>query len=63
VTSCIERDESLAIDGIDSGPYALKVTALMGTIPCWSGADVLSVPAGAALAKPVQLAPSQAPGC
>lgn len=61
--SCIERDETLSVAGIDPGPYAISVSALIGPIRCWAETDVLSVPAGASLVKPIQLAPSQSPGC
>lgn len=63
VASCIERDETLTIDGIESGPYAINVTALRGSIRCWAGTDILSIPGGAVRAQPIQLAPQQAPGC
>jgi hypothetical protein len=63
ITSCIERDETLTIDGIESGPYAINVSALLGPIRCWAGTDLLSVPAGATLTRPIQLAPQHAPGC
>jgi hypothetical protein len=58
VTGCIERDETLTIDGLDSGPYVISVGALVGPIQCWAGDDVLSVPAGASLVKRIQLAPT-----
>jgi hypothetical protein len=63
VTSCIERDETLTVDTIDPGPYALGVNALIGPVRCWGGTEVLSVPAGATLARPIQLAPTPATGC
>jgi hypothetical protein len=63
VVSCIERDESLTVDGIDSGSYAIHVGGLIGPIRCWVGDDALSVPAGASLVKAIDLAPQQAAGC
>ncbi|HEY0484398.1 MAG TPA: hypothetical protein VGD37_43055 [Kofleriaceae bacterium] len=63
VASCIERDETLSIDDLESGPYAISVSALVGTTRCALGNDVLSVPAGATLTKPIQLAPQQGPSC
>jgi hypothetical protein len=63
VTSCIERDETLTVDGLPSGPYAIGMTGLRNALPCWSGTDVLSVPAGAIATQPVELAPQRVPGC
>jgi hypothetical protein len=63
VVSCIERDETLTVDDIDSGPYVIHVGGLIGPIQCWVGDDVLSVPAGASLVKSLELAPQQAAGC
>jgi hypothetical protein len=62
VVSCIERDETLTVDGIDLGSYAIHVGGLIGPIRCWVGDDALSVPAGA-LIKAIELAPQQAAGC
>ena len=61
VTSCIERDERLTVDSIEPGPYTIRVFGLTGPAQCWSGADALSIPAGAALDRRIQLA--QNPGC
>lgn len=55
VATCIERDETLTVDSLESGPYLIRVGGLIGPTLCWSGDDVLSVPAGALLAKPIQL--------
>ena len=63
VVSCIERDETLTVDGIESGSYAIHVGGLIGPIRCWVGDDALSVPAGASLVKAIELAPQQATGC
>ena len=63
VASCIERDETLTVEGVNSGPYVISVIGLIGPTRCWSGVDVLSVPAGASFAKPIQLAPDGAVGC
>ena len=63
VATCIERDETLTVDGIESGPYAISVRGLTGVVRCWESDDVLSVPAGATLVKPIQLAPQPGPGC
>ncbi len=63
VVSCIERDETLTVDGIESGSYAIHVGGLIGPIRCWMGDDVFSVSTGASLVKTVPLAPQQATGC
>jgi hypothetical protein len=63
VVSCIERDETLTVDGIESGPYVVHVGGLIGPSRCWVGYDALSVPAGASLVKVIDLAPQQAAGC
>jgi hypothetical protein len=63
VAPCIERDETLTVDGLESGPYVIRASGLLGAIQCWAAADVLTVPAGASLVKSIQLAPSRGPGC
>ena len=63
ITSCIERDETFTVDGVESGPYTIHMGGLIGPVRCWAGDDVLSIPAGATLVKPIQLAPVQATGC
>jgi hypothetical protein len=63
VVSCIERDETLIVDGIESGAYAIHVGGLIGPIQCWVGDDALSVPTGASLVKAIELAPQQGAGC
>ena len=63
VVSCIERDETLTVDGIDSGPYVIHVGGRIGPIRCWVGDDVLAVPSGASLVKPIELVPQQAASC
>jgi hypothetical protein len=63
VTSCIEHDETLTVEGIASGPYAIGVEALRGPVRCWAGTDVLLVAAGTSTAKTVQLAPQLITGC
>ncbi len=63
VASCIERDETLTVDGIPSGPYGIGATALQGPAACWTGTDALFVPAGTSVVKPVQLAVLPTPGC
>ena len=63
VVSCIERDETLTVDGIESGAYAIHVGGLIGPSRCWVGDAALSVPAGASLVKAIELAPQHAAGC
>lgn len=63
VASCIERDETLTIDDLDSGPYLIRVGGLVGPAQCWSGADVLGIPGGASLTKTIQLVPSLGASC
>jgi len=63
VVSCIERDETLTAEGVGAGPYTVHVFGLAGPIRCWAADDVLSIPAGASLVKPIQLAPVLATGC
>ncbi len=63
VTSCIERDETLTADGIESGAYVIRVGGLIGPVRCWAGADTLSVPAGAPLIQAIQLGPQPVTGC
>lgn len=63
VASCIERDETLTVDNLPSGPYGIGATALRGPSACWTGTDALFVPAGATLSKPIQLAHQFTPGC
>jgi hypothetical protein len=63
VTSCVERDETLTVDGIAAGAYALGVRGLIGPNSCWSGTDVLLVPGGTSLTKPIEFGPQQLPGC
>jgi hypothetical protein len=63
VSDCIERDETLTVEGIDPGAYVITVTAFIGATGCWGGTEALSVPAGAALVKPIQLAPTPLPHC
>jgi hypothetical protein len=63
VATCIERDETLTIEVIESGPYVLRIDGLVGAVGCWEGADVVTVPAGARLTTPVQLARRQRAGC
>jgi len=64
IASCIERDETLTVDGVESGPYVVNVAGLIGPIRCWAGDDIVSVPAaGVSLVKAVQLAPQPATGC
>ena len=63
VVSCIERDETLTVDGIESGSYTIHVGGLIGPSRCWAGDDTLSVPAGASLVKTILLVPQQARGC
>jgi hypothetical protein len=55
IASCIETDETLSIDDIESGAYLVHVGGRLGPVRCWSGDDVLSAPAGGALAKTIQL--------
>jgi hypothetical protein len=59
----IERDETLTVEGIESGPYVIRASGLVGAVQCWAAADVLTVPAGASLVKSIQLAPSRGAGC
>jgi hypothetical protein len=63
VTSCIERDETLTADGVESGPYVIQVAGLVAALPCWAGDDILSVPAGAIATRRIELAPRHIPGC
>lgn len=63
VTACIERDETLTVDGMASGPYALGAHGFITTLACWAGADVLSVPAGAITTQRIELTPTHIPGC
>jgi hypothetical protein len=63
VDSCIERDETLTADGVDAGLYTVRAFGLIGPLRCWAAEDVLSVSAGAPLAKTIQLAPVQGRGC
>jgi hypothetical protein len=63
VTSCIERDETLTADSLESGPYAIHVSGLVAALPCWVGNDVLSVPAGAIATRRIELEPQHVPGC
>jgi hypothetical protein len=63
VTSCIERDETLTVDGIASGPYAIGAGGLASALQCWAGNDILSVPAGAIVTQRIDLAPQPVPGC
>jgi hypothetical protein len=60
ITSCIERDETFTVDGLESGPYTIHVGGLIGSVRCWAADDVLSVPAGASLVKAIELEPQ---GC
>src|SRR5262249_32870450 len=55
---CIERDETLVTEGLRSGPYVLTVNALVGSARCITEVDVLSVPNGASIVKPIQLPPN-----
>lgn len=61
VASCIERDETLTVEDIEPGAYAIRISGLLGPAQCWSGADALSIPAGLAFTRRIQLA--QNPGC
>jgi len=64
IASCIERDETLTVHGMESGPYVINVGGLSGSIKCWAGDDVVTVPANdASVVKTVQLAPQHATGC
>jgi hypothetical protein len=63
VTPCIERDETLAVDGIESGPYVIRVGGLTGAVQCWAGADILLVPAGSSVVKRIELEPNPRVGC
>jgi hypothetical protein len=63
VASCIERDETLTVDDLPSGPYGIGAFALRGPSACWTGTDALLIPAGASLTKPIQLANAFVPGC
>ena len=63
VVSCIERDETLTVDGIESGSYAIHVGGLIGPSQCWAGDDTLAVPAGASLVQAILLVPQPGRGC
>jgi len=63
VVSCIERDETLTVDGIELGSYTIHVGGLIGPSQCWAGDDSLSVPAGTSLLKAILLVPQQGRGC
>jgi hypothetical protein len=63
VSDCIERDETLTVEDVDPGFYVISVTAFVGATDCWGSTEALSVPAGAALVKPIQLAPNPFPHC
>ena len=63
IATCIERDETLVADGLRSGPYVITVFALVGASRCSSEVEVLSIPAGATLVKPIQLPPNDGAGC
>ena len=65
VGPCIERDETLILDGLTSGPYAILVSGLTSETHqlCWHGEDALVIPAGGSLTKTVQLARVGGQGC
>jgi hypothetical protein len=63
IASCIERDETLVADGLRSGPYVISIAAQIGAARCASETDVLTIPAGATLVKPLQLVPNGPPNC
>jgi hypothetical protein len=63
IATCIERDETLVAEDVDPGPHVIRVTGLAGALRCWAADDILSVAAGDALPKVVQLAPQRAAGC
>ena len=63
IAPCIERDETLVTEGLRSGPYVLTVNAFVGPTRCITEVDVLSVPNGAAIIKPIQLPPNGGTGC
>lgn len=65
ITTCIERDETLHTLDVEPGAYAISVSALVGTVLCGSGDDVVLVGAGVELppVKPIQLAPVLNRGC
>jgi hypothetical protein len=63
IAGCIERDETLVAEGLRSGPYVITVNALVGPTRCITEVDVLSVPHGATIVKPMQLPPNAGPDC
>jgi hypothetical protein len=65
VSSCIERDETLTVASLPSGPYTIHVRGKIGAADCWANDDAFSVPAqGKARADTLNLAfKSGAPGC
>jgi hypothetical protein len=63
IAPCIERDEILVADGVRSGPYVITVNSLSGATRCASETDVLTIPAGSTLVKPIQLPPNGGPNC
>lgn len=63
IATCIERDETLVADGVRAGPHVITVSALVGATRCSSEIEVLLIPAGATLVKPIQLPPPSGAGC
>ncbi len=63
VAACIERDETLVGDALRAGPHIITIVAQVGAARCSSEIDVLSIPAGATLVKPIQLPPNSGAGC
>lgn len=63
IATCIERDETLVVDRLRAGHYVITITALVGASRCANEVDVLSIPAGGTLVKPIQLPPNEGTGC